>query len=80
MDMDVIMKNLKRLVQDLKMIFRPKQAQYGKIYDSLCQMDECDGLRPGGCTDEEWIKLCVQRHGTKEQFIAERQNRKIKEV
>lgn len=47
-------KNLRSIVNELKSLFRPKQVNYGKIYDALREMELCTSPLWPDQTQEEW--------------------------
>jgi hypothetical protein len=63
-------KNLKNIVEELKLLFLPKEVPFDRIYDAIMEINRCTaGLAPGQ-TEEEWTARFIKKYGTKEEFIA----------
>jgi hypothetical protein len=71
------MRRIRRIVDDLKLVFQPKQQPFGKMYDSIKEMDRITSPLALGETEEEWEESFIERLGTKEAFIMERTQRKL---
>ena len=68
------MRNLRKIVDELKGMFRPKELPYKKMYQAIRQMDQID-LRSSFATDEEWLKSFEERHGNEEEWIRKTRER-----
>ena len=64
--MDVMKK-----LDELEAMVKPKEVDYGRIYDAIKQMDFCD-LRSAFETDCAWEQSFLEREGSREAFIKAR--------
>jgi hypothetical protein len=68
-------KFLRNLVDELKATFKPKEIDYGRIYDAIRQIDLCTSPKRPDQTQDEWEEQFIQRSGTREEFISKQTKR-----
>lgn len=66
---------LENRVSELEKMLRPKGIPYGMIYEALKEMERCTSPPSPDQTEADWEERFIEKFGTQEEFINERQNK-----
>lgn len=62
-------------VTALEEMLRPQGVPYGMIYEALKEMERCTSPQSPDETEADWEERFIEKFGTQEEFIIERQNK-----